>query len=202
MPPQQKKTYALFFVEGHTEIEFYKPIIAQRFQGLPKSIYNLEGAYNIHKNTYGLTLDFLRKHPDSNVRVFCCLDRESRFNAPPLNLKEMRDRFASDPKYEGRVLSADSIIATIMIESWFFHDIENIYKFLRAPKSKRNSKKFNPPERFTHKDLSALFKQFGKLYIKGEKCSGLINALDLNLIYANCSELRNGLDKVKSKLKL
>ncbi len=202
MPPGKTKTHALFFVEGYTEVEFYKPIIISKFQGLPKTIFNLKGLYNIHRKTYGHTLNFLQRKQDSNVRIFCCLDRESRFNAPPLNLKDMREHFKSDPRFNGKVLSVDTIVATQMLESWFFYDTENIYKFLNVPKARRNLRKFSPPEKFTHNDLSALFRNHKKSYIKGEKCAGFIGALDLNKIQDDCDELKNGLEKIKERFGL
>lgn len=113
----------------------------------------------------------------------------------------MRSRF-QNPEFGNRVLSVDTIIATTMIESWFFYDIEGIYKFLRVPRARRNPKKYKPPEKFTHIDLSTLFKQNGKSYIKGERCAGFINALDLKKIYLNCQELKSGLDKINRRFNL
>lgn len=199
MPSQHRKTIALFFVEGQTEEEFYKILFANVFRGLTKYIHNLNGNTNIHRKVYGYTLDFLYKHPDTDLMVFCCIDRESRFLAPPLDIDEMRLHFQREGKYRNRVLSADQIIATIMLESWFFHDIDGIYRFLRTPKSKQKPNKYHPPEKQTCRELSLLFKRNNKLYMKGQKCAGLIKSLDLDLISRNCSELQVGINLIKSR---
>jgi hypothetical protein len=186
---------ALIFVEGDTEMEFYGKLAESYLRGISKSILNLHGIYNVHRNVLGKTEAFLHQHSDATVRIYCCIDRESRDHNPPLDIVELRSTLKERKDFK-RVLSADAIIATQMIESWFFHDIDGIYKFLKVPHALRNPTKFTPPKKFTHLDLSKLFARFGKTYIKGRKCANFINHLDLGKIYGNCRELSVGLNLI------
>lgn len=189
------KEVALIFVEGDTEKEFYTKLAESYLRGISKSIINLHGIYNVHRNVLGKTEAFLHQHSDVTVRIYCCIDRESRDHNPPLDIAELRSTLKEQQDFN-RVLSADAIIATQMIESWFFYDIDGIYKFLKVPRNLRNHTKFRPPEKFTHLDLSKLFARFGKTYIKGRKCANFINHLDLGEIYGSCNELSAGLNLI------
>lgn len=192
----RQKEIALIFVEGDTEEEFYSKLLREYLNGTPKSVKNLNGIFNVHKKVLGKTEAFLHDNKEKVVRVYCCIDRESRDHNPPLDIEVLRNSF-KEIKVFKRVLSADAIIATQMIESWFFYDTEGIYKFLKVPHSKRNPSKFKPPEKFTHIHLSKLFEHYDKTYIKGRKCANFISNLDIGKIYAECRELREGLELIK-----
>ncbi len=189
------KTTALIFVEGETEEEFYQVVCDRYLRGLSKQVKNLHGNFNIHSKILDKTVSFLENHPESEVRVYCCIDRESRDQNPPINIDNLVKTFALK---KCRVLSVRKIIATQMIESWFFHDTEGIYKFLSTPKSKRNYK-FKPPEKFTHIHLADLFKRNGKIYIKGKRCKNFIKHLDIKKIVGACEELQKGINLISRK---
>lgn len=193
MRKKPHKEIALIFVEGDTEKEFYTKLAESYLCGISKSIINLHGIYNVHRNVLGKTEAFLHQHSDVSVRIYCCIDRESRDHNPPLDIAELRSTLKEQRDFD-RVLSANAIIATQMIESWFFYDIDGIYKFLKVPRNLRSLTKFTPPEKFTHHDLSKLFARFGKTYIKGRKCANFINNLDMNKISSDCEELKVGLN--------
>lgn len=186
---------ALLFVEGDTEEEFYKCLLTRYLANAPKAVINLHGNSNIHRKILSGADVFLQKHKDCSVRIYCCIDREGRDHNPPLDIVALRDSLRADRDFS-RVLSADAIVATQMIESWYFHDIEGIFKFLKVPRSERNPAKFTPPEKFTHIHLARLFERYGKVYIKGRKSANFINNLDLAKIHAGCAELRNGLELI------
>lgn len=192
------KEVALIFVEGDTEIEFYTKFAELYLRGVPKAIINLHGIYNVHRNVLGRTEAFLHQHCDVCLRIYCCIDRESRDHNPPLDIDELRTTLGERKDFK-RVLSADAIVATQMIESWFFYDIEGIYKFLKVPRSLRSLTKFTPAEKFTHVDLSRLFARFGKTYIKGRKCANFISHLDLERILGSCTELSDGLNLISRR---
>ncbi len=194
--PAGQKEVALFFVEGDTEEEFYSILFKDYLPAIPKSVINLKGIYNIHRKVLGKTEAFLHRHNDKVIRVYCCIDRESREHNPPLDIEELRTSFKANKGFK-RVLSADAIIATQMLESWFFHDMEGIYKFLRVPNKERNPTKFSPPEKFTHIHLAKLFERYGKTYIKGHKCANFISNINIDDIYKKCRELRDGLELIK-----
>jgi hypothetical protein len=194
--PAGQKEVALFFVEGDTEEEFYSKLFKDYLFGIPKSVVNLKGIHNIHRKVLGKTEAFLYRHKYKVIRVYCCIDRESRDHNPPLDIETLRVSFKEIRGFK-RVLSADAIIATQMLESWFFHDMEGIYKFLRVPNKERNPTKFSPPEKFTYIHLAKLFERYGRTYIKGHKCANLISNLDIDEIYKKCRELREGLELIK-----
>ncbi|MCM2356877.1 MAG: DUF4276 family protein [Geobacteraceae bacterium] len=192
----RQKEVALIYVEGDTEEEFYTELLKKYLNGIPKSVRNMNGIYNIHRKVLGKTEAFLYSHKETVVRVYCCIDRESRDHNPPLDIDELRKSFKEIKGFK-RVLSVDAIIATQMLESWFFHDMEGIYKFLRVPRKERNPSKFTPPEKFTHIHLAKLFERYDKTYIKGHKCANFISNLDIENIYNNCRELREGIELIK-----
>ncbi|MDH3975421.1 MAG: DUF4276 family protein [Deltaproteobacteria bacterium] len=207
MPLKEKGTnkklqeVSLFFVEGETEIEFYTKEIARHFPTLKKRIINLHGNSNIHRKVLGKAFDFINKNKEYVIRIFCCVDRESRDHNPPLDINELSKSICENPLLEKHVISVDKVIATQMIESWFFYDIEGIYRYLRAPRKERNPSKYQPPEKYTHIDLSKLFERYGKTYIKGKKCKYFIDNLDIIRIYNECQELKDGIKLVEKRIK-
>jgi hypothetical protein len=193
-----REVTALIFVEGDTEEEFYQVVCDGYLGGVRKKVLNLGGNFNIHKKVLDKTFYFLDKHPKSMVRVYCCIDRESRDHNPPLDVDFLIETINKKPG-KRRILSVDKIIATQMIESWFFHDIEGIYKFLSIPKSLRKYHKFRVVEKLTHIDLSNLFRRSGKVYIKGKRSHNFINHLDINKIFGACGELQEGVNLISGK---
>jgi hypothetical protein len=135
------------------------------------------------------------------VRIYCCIDRESRDQNPPVDINYLAKTFDIGSR-KCCVLSVDKIIATQMIESWFFHDMDGIYKFLSTPHSKRKYHKFKTPEKLTHIDLANLFIRSGKIYIKGKRCQNFINHLNIDKIYKACEELQEGIRLIARKKQL
>ncbi|MCE5210417.1 MAG: DUF4276 family protein [Deltaproteobacteria bacterium] len=197
-----RKVTALIFIEGDTEEEFYKIVCDKYLGGLTKKVMNLNGNFNIDSKILDKTFSFLDKHPENFVRIFCCIDRESRDHNPPINISHIVETFKNKSKKQCRVLSVKKIIATQMIESWFFYDMDGIYKFLSTPHSQRKHHKFRPPEKFTHIDLSNLFKRYDKIYIKGKRCQNFVNHLDIEKIYRDCQELQKGIELISKLHKL
>jgi hypothetical protein len=99
--------------------------------------------------------------------------------------------------FRGRILSVDVVIATQMIESWFFHDIEGIFRFLQVPNRERNPARFRTAAKFTDVDLAHLFYRYGKSYIKGKRVKNFIQSLDIAKILNRCNELGKGIDLIK-----
>jgi hypothetical protein len=97
------------------------------------------------------------------------------------------------------ILSVDAILADPDIESWFFYDIEGIYKLLGVRKSQRSTKKYRNPNNLCKKDLQQLFRRFDKLYLPGRRATHLINSLDIKKIVCNCKELREGIQLIQSQ---
>jgi hypothetical protein len=182
----------LLLVEGDTEIVFYQHIKSKCLAGVRVTIENLEGNRNVDLKV----LDKLtHKYAGQCLRAYCCLDRETRYGGLTLDLEWIRRELRQ--KCHRHVLSIDAVIATQMIESWFFHDIDGIYRFLGAPKSKRKPKKYAPPERFRKEHLKDLFEVHDKTYYEGEHARSLIEALDVRRIAARCADLRDAIALIK-----
>ncbi len=186
---------SVLFVEGQTEEVFYGKVKELYLKST--KIEHLSGNWNINNKV----LDKItQKYSDRPVRVYCCVDRESREDrVPGLDLDFIRKELAS--KGFSNILSIDCVVATKMLESWFFYDMNGIYKYLKAPKAKRTTKRFMPPEKNDWRVLNRLFKQYGKRrgYSKGYKAEGLVNDLDIPLIYTSCKELKNGVELIKKQ---
>jgi hypothetical protein len=193
-----KNPISLLLVEGDTDELFYKRIKNSFLNNHRITIRNLEGLFNINKKVVNAIYNYCQQHKDEQVKVYCCLDRESREGKTPgFKLKTIiRDIHKYDIRF---VLSIDAIIATQQIESWFFWDMETIYKYLKVARSRRRKNAYRPPERYTYHDMIKLFRDHGKAYNKGKKCGYFIQQLDLDTIIKNCSELRDGIEKIKSQ---
>jgi hypothetical protein len=191
-----KRILSVLLVEGPTEVVFYEKI-KELFLKSTK-IEHLEGNFNINKKVLQKTIN---KNSDRLVRVYCCVDRESRYEkVPGLDLKLIRNEVVS--KKCKNVLSVDRIIATKMLESWFFYDVPGIYAYLKTPRSKRVVRKFQPPEKNDWRVLDKLYKQNGRLhYMKGFKAEGIVKCLDIPGIYNSCQELRSGVDLINKQAK-
>jgi len=192
---------SLLLCEGETEEIFYsrvKEICLKNFR--TKVDKDLKGLFNINKKINDRILAFARQNKKEAIRLYCCVDRESRYGqVPELDVESIID-FIRKEGIE-QVLSIDSIIATKQIESWFFYDIGGIYDFLGAPHSRRKIKKYKPPENFGKKDLHRLFEQFGKDYKSGKRAGNFINHLDIGKIVSNCKVLRDGIELIRSQAK-
>jgi hypothetical protein len=194
MARASKDILSVLLVEGQTDAIFYGMVKDQYLKAnCACKIEPIEGLYNIHNKVLGA---LKTKNTDRLVRAYCCLDRESRSaQTPEFDLKFIRAELKRD-KVEN-VLSVDQIIATQMIESWFFHDIMGIYKHLKIPKAKRNPKAYKPVERFCEKDLKELFSRYGKVYTKGDRARHFIESLDVKLICSQCKALDEGIALIR-----
>jgi hypothetical protein len=127
------------------------------------------------------------------------LDTESQNqSATPFDLEVVREKVKAS-KDMRQVLSVDAILANPEIESWFFYDIQGIYKFLNAKKSQRNIAKYQNPRTFCKKDLQRLFARFQKAYIPGERAEHFIRSLDIAAIVDRCKELSRGIALIISQ---
>ena len=189
---------SLLLVEGETDEIFYERIKKDYLKDCRVIIHDLKGLFNVNKKVVNKIVSASQKNKGTGFRIYCCLDRESRDGRTPgfdMNVikKQIKDR-----NIKG-LISIDAIITTQQIESWFFYDITNIYKFLKVPKAKRKANAFSPPEKYTYKDFQRLFERYGKTYNKGKRAANFIEHLDINNIVSNCKELNDGIEKIKKQ---
>jgi hypothetical protein len=193
-----KKPISLLLAEGDTDELFYRRIKNDLLTGFRITVENIGGLYNINLKIISRIVDYSRKHKDEQIRVYCCLDRESRYGQVPEYDINKIIKYVKDENIKA-ILSINSVIATQQIESWFFYNINGIYAFLNVPKSRRKPKSFQPPEKFGYKHLQRLFERYDKTYTKGKKAEYFINQLDINKIASNCKELHEGIELIQSQ---
>ncbi len=172
----------MLFVEGDTEVEFYKAVIAyarekrvnKMFDTLIecRNVYGVGGFKNIAlrkfvkeiKPKYGENVDFT---------VVLCSDTDvfELSQKPPINWDEV--------KKELQLNGASKVImvkAKRSIEDWFLCDVDSITSFLglrKGTKTKGNT---------GYEKLRNLFKMANKVYYKGRKNNGMISKLDISKI--------------------
>ncbi len=178
----------MFLYEGETEKEFYDQIfdkflerskINTNFGGL-NGIYDLNNKVESKIKTYLGNSKYSDRH---KIHVFVAYDREGDRNTETLlNTKELVSNFKVGD-VDSRIASLNEIVATQDLESWLFHDLANIYSFLKVPKSKRNMKAYLNCEAVNNRTLSALFHRYGKHYQNGKRAGNFISSLDLEIIF-------------------
>ena len=148
---------SVLIVEGDTEVLFYERVKRQLLSDIRRvTVEQIRGIFNVNKN---ILHKIYIKSQGEVIRVYCCLDKESRHAPTPgFDLEFIKREVIN--KGMRNVLSVDAVIATQMIESWFFYDLGGIYTFLNVPKSKRRVKAYKPPEGYRKKDLQRLFEKY------------------------------------------
>ncbi|MFH1653032.1 MAG: DUF4276 family protein [Pseudomonadota bacterium] len=175
-----EKKHALIMVEGDTEILFYRRSKEVFFNSKASKIINLKGNWNINKKILNRTEAFARDHKDTLFSIVICIDKESRFGLAPIDMQYIKEELSC---YDN--INKDEILlfeAVQDIESWFFHDIDGIYEFLRISKAKRKPEKYIPVEKLNNRDLSRLYKQADKDYRKGDASKHFVDSLNLKKI--------------------
>lgn len=170
----------VFFVEGDTEEEFYNKMINYIHSECGKFCFdkilyrNIKGITN-YKNRINriFNKNIIQNYKDYEFIVFLCYDTDvfEYEQHPKIEWKEiendLRDKGAKEVIH---------IKAKKSIEDWFLKDKEGILKFLKLPKDTKIKGK-NGQEK-----IKNLFKKANKTYIKGQKCEGFINSLDMKKI--------------------
>lgn len=190
---------SLLILEGDTEAVFYSIIRDTFLAGLRIELRNMKGQGNVNKDVLGEIYKYAYNNSTDLVRAYCCVDTERQNkSATPLDLNLVRQHIRENTQL-AKVLSVDAILADPDIESWFFYDIEGIYKFLKAKKSLRTLGKYANPKSLCKQDLQALFRRFKKAYIPGKRAEPFIRSLDIAKIVSACKELSDGIERIKSQ---
>jgi len=192
------KPVSLLILEGDTEEIFY-PIVQKMFlRGIRFKRMNLKGQGNVNKDILSEIFKYAYNNRGDLLRIYCCVDTErQKRSATPFDLNFVREQVQA--RRMKCVLSVCAILADPDIESWFFYDIDGIYKFLCVRKSQRNTKRYRNPKNLCKRDLQQLFSRFGKVYLPGRRSAYFINSLDIEKIVANCEILRKGVQLIQSQ---
>ncbi|MBQ9240361.1 MAG: hypothetical protein IJ164_03360 [Duodenibacillus sp.] len=173
------KTIVVLFLEGATEVEFYKKLVTwvraqQPDAGCRVDFFDLSGVGEYAKKAGRIFEKRVKpKYRDARIKVGLCYDSDVfEFSQhPPVDwdvvVKNLKERGAAE------VLQ---IVAKTSIEDWFLKDPHGLRKFLRLSQKTR-------VENFRGcKGLQELFRKAGKVYVKGSSCKGLVEHLDMSVI--------------------
>lgn len=169
----------VLFVEGDTEVEFYKQVVANARKLHPAGRFDTNIEYRNVRGVGGFKSIALRKFikeikpkcdDDCEFTIVLCSDTDVFDFAPkpPIKWDEVKKELTDN--------GASKIIhvqAKRSIEDWFLYDIEGILGFLRLGKNTKVSGKNG------YDKLQRLYKQANKVYYKGIQSNGMIGRLDI-----------------------
>lgn len=172
----------VLFVEGDTEVEFYKHVIANARKLHPAGRFNTSIEYRNVRGVGGFKSIALRKFTkeiktkyddDCEFTIVLCSDTDVFDFAPkpPIKWDEVKKELLAN--------GASKIIhvqAKKSIEDWFLYDLDGILGFLRLGKNIKVSGKNG------YDKLQRLYKQANKVYYKGIQSNGMIGRLDIEKI--------------------
>ncbi len=203
MPKQPKdricdKPVSLLVLEGDTEEVFYSIVQDRFFHEIRVRRTNIRGRGNVNKDVLGEIFKYAYNNRNDLVRAYCCVDTERQEqSATRFDLDFIREQVRS--RRMTQVLSIDAILADPDIESWFFHDIEGIHRYLGGKKSQRSAKRYRNPQNLRKKDLQDLFERSGRVYSPGYRASNFLHNLDIDKIVSRCRILSNGIQLIQSQ---
>lgn len=185
----------VLFVEGETEIEFYKAVVAHARNMHPNKRFDTNIEYKNVKGVGGFKSNALRKFvkevkpkygEDTIYTVMLCSDTDVfEFSSkPPIKWDEIEQALLGNGAKK-----VFHIKAKRSIEDWFLYDVDGIIKFLRLPKNTKVSGKSG------YDKLQSLYKRASKVYYKGIKSNGMIEKLDINKIVGSVKDQLKSLYK-------
>jgi hypothetical protein len=170
----------VLFIEGETEIEFYKRLVPllQKDQDTSrhiKVIYkNVKGLGNFkNKATNIFKNQILRNNPGTQYDVVLCYDTDvfEFSKKPPINWEEVE--IAMKQIGANRVYH---VKAKRSIEDWFLIDFEGVCRYLSLPVDTKISSGDGIDK------IKNLFKRANRPYVKGSKIDRFIEQLDIDRI--------------------
>lgn len=187
----------VLFVEGDTEVEFYKQLVAHARKLHPQGRFDTNIEYRNVGGVGGFKSIALRKFTKEIIpkygdhceyTVVLCSDTDvfEFASKPPVKWNEIKDELKNIGT--GRIIHVQ---AKKSIEDWFLYDLEGILGFLRLRKNTKISGKNG------YDKLQKLYKQSNKVYYKGIKSNGMIEKLDIEKI---ADEVRDQLDPLYEAL--
>ncbi len=172
----------VLFVEGDTELEFYKKVVENARKKHPTGHFDTNIAYRNVKGVGGFKNIALRKFEkdikkkygeDCEYTVVLCHDSDVFEFAPrpPIRWEELKKEMMTCGAAKVFIVKA-----VHSIEDWFLCDVQGLLKFLRLSQSTKVSGK-NGCEK-----IQRLYKKADKVYIKGTRSNGMIERLDIERI--------------------
>lgn len=204
MKKKENEKLVYIFCEGESEVVFYKRVFEKYLSEVSKKVKNLKTGTGVDKQVASNLYHFMREKNNKNkeLYVYVFIDKEGpatavrQFDGEAV-IKELK-KYGINIK---RIKSISSVEAIKMIESWFFHDIEGICKYIGMPITKGIKSQYLATYNLGHKDLSKLFKKGSKkrYYKKGNE--DFLNQLNIDIIVSKCEELKNAIDLINKQFK-
>lgn len=176
----------VLFVEGETEVEFYKAVVADARRRRPDARFNISIEIRNVKGVGGFKNIALRKflkeiqpkYDDTEFVVALCRDTDvfELASKPPVKWDEVEKEFCEVGAQVIHVKAKHSI------EDWFLMDSEGIISFLRLSKKTKITGSSGCDK------LKKLYQQANKMYIKGMKSNGMVNKLDIPKIVSSVKD--------------
>ncbi len=177
----------VLFVEGKTEVEFYKELIKYIRECTASGKLNhkiicrsVNGIGGFKKEVNRIFLkEILPKLDGYSVVVALCYDTDvfGYVQKPKINWDNIEKMLLQD--------GAERVIhikAEKSIEDWFLLDMEGVKKFLKLKPD------VQPSGVNGYEKLKSLFKKANKIYTKGQEVSGFVQVLDIGLISKKVSK--------------
>lgn len=169
----------VLFVEGETEVEFYRQAVATARRSHPQGVLDTSIEYKCIKGIGGFKNEVSRKfikdikpryERDCIFTVALCRDTDVfELSQKPFVKWDAVEK----DLLENGVSKVIHVEARHSIEDWFLYDPAGILSFLRLSKKTKISGKSG------YDKLQRLYRQANKVYYKGRKSNGLIEHLDI-----------------------
>lgn len=185
------KKCVVIYTEGETDYEFYNKVLNTIKNKIPDKIFKVDvlekscitGIGKFQKKLLNKFIKEIAKKysKDYEIIVFLCYDTDVfEFGIhPPINRIKLEDELKNN--------GASKVVhikANRTIEDFFMYDIDGIVNFLKIQKPK-NLKGLTGLEK-----LEKLFSKANRIYQKGHKCAGLVDSLNMDIIFPNiCDEI-------------
>lgn len=182
------KVVALF-VEGPTEIEFYKAVIKYAHDIMQTQFncsfewVDMHGIGNYKKDALRKYNKIKKDHPGDEIYAVLCIDTDVfdlTKKKPPIDRKAVKASLE-----EAGAKKVSYVEAKHSIEDWFLSDYDGVLSYLRLAKGTKR------PTGKGQDALKALFRTAKRVYIKGGKTEGFIAKLNIPLIVsAHCKAIK------------
>ncbi len=172
----------VLFVEGDTEVEFYKRVISNARANHSNSrldmkieCKNVKGVGGFKNIALRKFVKEIKKKYDKDCEFIVALCRDTDVfeleSKPSIKWNEVELDFIK--------CGAKKVIhieARHSIEDWFLYDVESIVSFLHLPKKTKVAGNSG------YDKLKRLYRQANKMYVKGMKSNGMISRLNIEKI--------------------
>lgn len=181
-------TIVALFVEGPTEIEFYKAVVKFAHDAMGTKFkcefewLDMHGIGNYKNTAVRKFKNLKKKNPSSDIYTMLCIDTDvfEISKKPPIDRSAVKKALLEEGAKKVFYIEAKN-----SIEDWFLEDLAGVCSYLKlSPKTKR-------PSGRGQEALKTLFKSANRVYLKGNKTEGFIAKLHIpTIMSACCKELK------------